>query len=72
VVYRTPDELREKVEYYLNDEPARRRIAAAGYERVRREHTYANRLAVILQEMGIERRSAPLSTDVLSPARTSR
>lgn len=53
VAFRSPDELREKVEYYLQDERARRRIARAGYERVRREHSYAQRFRVILEDMDI-------------------
>jgi spore maturation protein CgeB len=51
VAFRTPEDLREKAARYLGDEAARRRIARAGYERVRREHSYAHRLAVILRDM---------------------
>ncbi len=50
VAYRTPEDLREKAVYYLADDVARRRIARAGYERVRREHTYARRLAQMLRD----------------------
>jgi spore maturation protein CgeB len=51
VTYRTPEDLREKATYYLANEVARRRIARAGYERVRREHTYARRLAQMLRDV---------------------
>jgi len=50
VCYTSPDDLREKVMRYLADEPARRRIAAAGMARARGEHTYAARLGRILRD----------------------
>jgi spore maturation protein CgeB len=59
VVFRTPDELREKAEYYLRNEAARGKIARAGYERVRREHRYTDRLRVILHDMDMLPREAP-------------
>lgn len=59
VTYRTPHELREKAIHYLADEEARRRIARAGYERVRREHTYAHRLRRILREAGLGAAALP-------------
>ncbi len=46
-VYRTPDELREKVEYYLAHPEACREIALRGRERVLRDHTFANRWQTI-------------------------
>ncbi|MBI4644930.1 MAG: glycosyltransferase [Deltaproteobacteria bacterium] len=42
-------EAREKISYYLAHEDDRRRLAAAGRERVLREHTYARRLATALE-----------------------
>ncbi len=42
-VYRTPDELREKVDYYLARPEACREIAHRARERVLRDHTFANR-----------------------------
>jgi len=50
VCYTSPADLREKVARYLADEPARRRIAAAGMARALREHTYAARLGRILRD----------------------
>lgn len=38
------DDLREKVRYYLSHEDERRRIAKAGFERTRQEHTYLDRV----------------------------
>jgi len=43
VVYRNLTELEEKVVYYLNNESERDSIAKAGYERVKKEHTYFQR-----------------------------
>jgi spore maturation protein CgeB len=53
VTYSTPGELRKKTLYYLADAGARRHIARAGYERVRRDHTYRHRLAEILHQVGL-------------------
>lgn len=41
--FRTPAELREKVDYYLAHPDRRRQIARAGQERVWREHRFRNR-----------------------------
>ena len=53
VTYRSLDELRERVSQYSVDSNARTRIARAGCERARREHTYAHRLSVILNDMDL-------------------
>jgi len=42
-------EAREKIAYFLAHEDERQRLAAAGRERVLREHTYAHRLASALE-----------------------
>ncbi|MEM7623196.1 MAG: glycosyltransferase [Planctomycetota bacterium] len=52
-VYRTGDELIEKIRRYLDDDTARDRIARAGHGRVLREHTYAHRLHAILERCGV-------------------
>jgi hypothetical protein len=44
VTYANEDELIEKIEHYLGDEPQRVRIAQAGQARTLREHTYAVRM----------------------------
>jgi hypothetical protein len=51
-VFRSPQELRAQAERYLADPSARRRIADAGRARVLREHTYAHRLARMLEPFG--------------------
>jgi spore maturation protein CgeB len=42
------DELAEKLRYYLDRPDARDRIARAGHERTRREHTYSRRFVALL------------------------
>ena len=44
------DELAQKLRYYLDRPDARDRIARAGHERTRREHTYNRRFAALLEE----------------------
>lgn len=44
VVFRSLDELKEKVDYYLQRPDERRRIAEAGCRRAHAEHTYRHRL----------------------------
>lgn len=46
--YATPQELIEKVEYYLTHEKERQEIALRGLERTLREHTYAHRIQQML------------------------
>lgn len=47
--YSSFDELIQKTDFYLKNEEIRCRIARAGYERVKREHTWAQRIAQILK-----------------------
>jgi spore maturation protein CgeB len=49
ITYRNLDELVELAGYYLENEAARRSLAAKARARVLKEHTYANRVARILQ-----------------------
>ncbi|MBI4032677.1 glycosyltransferase family 1 protein [Candidatus Berkelbacteria bacterium] len=42
--YRSPEELADKVRYYLSHDSARAKIARAGQRRTLREHTYARRM----------------------------
>ncbi len=51
--YSSPDDLRDKVLYYLKHESARQALAQAGFERVCSEHSYAHRLAEILTDAGL-------------------
>jgi len=52
-VYSTVDDLADKIGYYLAREPLRESIARAGYERVRRDHTYERRWREIFRQMGL-------------------
>lgn len=49
VTFRSREELRHKVEYYLRRPDERARIAAAACRRAHAEHTYAHRLAKIFR-----------------------
>lgn len=48
VYYESNRDLMEKIGYYLEHEDERRQIADSGYEKVKRNHTYAHRLAEII------------------------
>ncbi len=48
-VFRTPEELREKSVYYLENEEARRSIAAAARKRIREEHMVSHRVTAMLE-----------------------
>lgn len=51
--YRTVEELRDKVRFYLSHEDARRRLGERGRARVLAEHTYAHRMAQVLRALGL-------------------
>ena len=57
-----PD-LASKVRYYLDNEDERWRIAQAGYDRCRREHTYVHRFNQVFESLGLPSRDI----DVESP-----
>jgi hypothetical protein len=48
VCYRTPEELRDKAEYYLSHPGAADRIARAGHVRTLRQHTFIHRAEALL------------------------
>ncbi|MEC0232343.1 CgeB family protein [Paenibacillus alba] len=48
VTYASPEELVEKMDYYLTHEEERKQIALRGLYRTMRDHTYANRLTKLL------------------------
>lgn len=50
VLYRSEDEMIEKVKYYLAHDEEREKIAQAGYEHVMANHTIQHRVDVILNE----------------------
>ena len=48
-VFRTPQELAEKIAFYLSHHEERERIRESGHRRTRKEHTYEKRLQKIFQ-----------------------
>jgi len=44
----------EQIEYYLSHEKERREVARNGYEKVKKYHTYKNRVETILETMGFD------------------
>ncbi|MCD7724741.1 MAG: glycosyltransferase [Clostridiales bacterium] len=49
VMYRSPEELLDKVDYYLAHEQERLRIGVNGYRRVKREYSFERQLSKILE-----------------------
>jgi spore maturation protein CgeB len=49
VFYTTQDDLMSKIDYYLEHEEIRERIARNGYEKVKAAHTYDHRVSQILE-----------------------
>lgn len=49
VYYENYDDLMDKTAFYLKHDDLRKKIAASGCENVRKNHSYENRLAVILE-----------------------
>jgi spore maturation protein CgeB len=49
VTYRTADECREKIEYYLSHEKERAAIATAGQQRTLNDHNYLHRMEQVLE-----------------------
>jgi spore maturation protein CgeB len=49
VTYNTKEDLNDKIRYYLNNPDLLNKISNAGYEHVRKNHTYLNRAYEILQ-----------------------
>lgn len=52
-IWKTPEELLDKVRYYLDHDAERRAVAEAGRCRALSEHTWAHRFAVLFSELGI-------------------
>lgn len=52
VMYRSPEELVEKVEYYLEHDEERKQIAKAGYEKVISCYTYEKKLVELMKWVG--------------------
>ena len=49
VTFRDEDEMMDKIKFYLKNDLLREKIAAAGRERVLREHTYEVRIRQMLE-----------------------
>lgn len=49
VMFRTPEELLEKVDYYLAHDRERRRIAERGFKKVMERYTYENKMQEIIE-----------------------
>jgi spore maturation protein CgeB len=52
-LFNTIDDLADKIRYYLDESDLRRGTAAAGFERVLREHTYRKRFGEVFRRMGL-------------------
>jgi len=48
VMFHNSLDIRAKIEYYLQHEDERKKLAKAGFERTRRDHTYVDRVRTIL------------------------
>ncbi len=53
VIYRSAEELEERIAYFLGHEEERTRIARQGMREARARHTYAHRAAAILERVGL-------------------
>jgi spore maturation protein CgeB len=54
VCYADPQDLVEKIRYYLEHEDQREEIRKAGYERAVRNHTWHNRFQMAFKQMGMD------------------
>lgn len=63
VLYRTPQELFELLDYYLIHEKERCRIAQAGWDQVRQKHTYVHRMEQLLSVLAPGWRAQDKTTD---------
>lgn len=59
VTFRTRQELKEKVDYYLAHPQERQEIADRAYARAHREHTYEKRLQKMFQILGFASKTEP-------------
>ncbi|MDO8609185.1 MAG: glycosyltransferase [bacterium] len=49
--YRTPEECYEKIKYYLTHDEERKQIAENGYQRTIKDHTFKNRMLIVLNDI---------------------
>lgn len=57
-IFVSPDDLVEKVKYYLSNESLRIQIANSAYDRTMGEHTFRNRFSRVFQKMGFSEEMA--------------
>ncbi len=50
--WKTPDELMDKIRYYLEHESERKAIAEAGRKRARSDHTWEKRFDMLFADLG--------------------
>lgn len=67
VVFRNMEGLKGKLNYYLEHEDKRRRIAEAGKQRAIKEHTYEDRLELILKTVFGDAEGFPMPEVEISP-----
>lgn len=53
VCYTGPEDLAEKIKYYLAHETERETIRKAGYDRCLRDHTWQKRFQTVFQQIGL-------------------
>src|SRR3712207_2982449 len=58
VCYEGPEDLADKIKYYLSHDAEREAIRRAGYERCLRDHTWQKRFEKVFEEMGLSRCAA--------------
>lgn len=58
VCYDGPEDLADKIKYYLAHDSEREAIRRAGYERCLRDHTWQKRFGKVFEEMGLSRCAA--------------
>jgi len=52
IIYSSPTDIIEKIQYYLKHDEERNVITQQGYERVMKDHTYGHRFDEIFQQLG--------------------
>ena len=69
--YRDPEELLDKVRFYLRHEPLREQIAAAGRAEAVTRHTYTHRMRAILEAVENRQQRTTVAAAQLIPERVS-
>jgi spore maturation protein CgeB len=53
VCYNTPEDLLDKIKYYLNNDSEREKIRQAGYERCLKDHSWQKRFEMVFRQIGL-------------------